>query len=175
MAVLALAVVAGIGMRQGLSRALNTSAFDGSWNARLQAWGAAFDLWQRFPLLGTGLGTFRDAFPLTQPASVQGTWDHAHNDLLELLATGGLVGTLLVVIGITALLLRLSAVLRLTARSEDRAAPLAALGALVTCAIHGLFDFGITMPAIAFTLAVVCGAGAAPPLGPQAAKAAAGG
>ena len=169
-ALVALAVVAAVGMREGLSRAFGTSIFDVSGHARIKAWVAGADLWQRFPWLGTGLGTFRDSFALVQPSAVPGTWDHAHNDLVEMLVTVGIVGTALLAVGLAALTRRLFAVLREAARGEDRAAALAALGALVTAAIHGLFDFGITMPAIAVTLAAICGAAAAPALGPRLAR-----
>ncbi|HSU84613.1 MAG TPA: O-antigen ligase family protein, partial [Thermoanaerobaculia bacterium] len=72
------AAVAAIGWREGLGRLLATSATDVSWGARLREYGAALDLWRRFPATGTGLGTFRDAFPLVQPADLQGTWWHPH-------------------------------------------------------------------------------------------------
>lgn len=173
MALLALAVVAGLGLRQGFGRVLETSSLDVSGHARFDAWRAALRLWRDFPALGTGLGTFREAFPLVQPAALPGTWNHAHSDPVELLMTGGVVAAVLVAAGLAFLTRRLAAVLMHAPRTEERAAPLAALGALVTCAIHGLFDFGITLPAIAFTLAVVCGAGAAPASTPHAAGAAA--
>jgi hypothetical protein len=48
--------------------------------------------------------------------------------------------------------------LRAAERSEDRAAALAALGALVGVGLHELVDFGLTMPANSFTLAIVVGA-----------------
>jgi hypothetical protein len=43
-------------------------------------------------------------------------------------------------------------------RSEDRAAGIAAAGALVAVGLHSFADFGLTMPANAFALAVVVGA-----------------
>jgi hypothetical protein len=43
-------------------------------------------------------------------------------------------------------------------RSEDRAAALAALGALAAVAVHSCFDFGLSMPANSATLAIILGA-----------------
>ena len=111
-------------------------------------------------MLGTGVGTFQDAFPMVQPAGLAGTWSHLHSDWLELLITTGVVGTALVGVGVTALAVRLSRVLRRGHRSEDRAAALAALGAIAALAIHETLDFGLTIPANAFTLAILCGAAA---------------
>jgi O-antigen ligase len=149
-----------LGLQAGPARMLASMPFDVSFGARRQAWAATLALWRGFPLTGTGLGTFRDAFPLVQPAGLDGTWWHAHSDPLELLATTGVVGAILAACGLGALVLRLLLVLRRGRRSEDRAAGLAVLGALAAVGIHECFDFGLTMPANALTLAVLAGAAA---------------
>jgi O-antigen ligase len=155
-----IAAVLALGLQSGPARMLSTLPFDVSFGARRQAWAATLALWRSFPITGSGLGTFRDAFTLVQPAGLDGTWWHAHSGPLELLATTGLIGPLLVGAGLAALLLRLLAVLRGGRRSEDRAAGLAALGAIAAVAVHECFDFGLTMPANALTLAVLAGAAA---------------
>jgi O-antigen ligase len=149
-----------LGLQAGPARMLATMPFDVSLGARRQAWGATVALWRGFPATGTGLGTFRDAFPTVQPAGLDGTWWHAHSDPLELLATVGVIGAALAACGLAALVWRLAAVLRRGRRSEDRAAGLAALGALAAVAVHESFDFGLTIPANALTLAVLAGAAA---------------
>jgi hypothetical protein len=58
------------------------------------------------------------------------------------------------------LTVRLARTLQKGERSEDRAAGLAALGALAGGALHSCFDFGLTVPANAVTFAIVCGAAA---------------
>ena len=46
-----------------------------------------------FPLVGTGLGAWRHAFPLYQEPPVEGgIWQHAHDDYLELAAETGVAG-----------------------------------------------------------------------------------
>jgi O-antigen ligase len=161
MALAGVAAVAALGWREGLGRLLATSAADVSLGARLREYGAALDLWRRFPATGTGLGTFRDAFPLVQPAGLQGTWWHPHSDPLEVLVTAGIVGAALLAAGLWGLVRRLAAVLRDGGRSEDRAAALAALGVLVSLAVHEGLDFGLSMPGNAVTLAVLLGAASA--------------
>jgi O-antigen ligase len=160
-AALGLGMVAAIGFREGLGRIATTAAWDVSLGARLDAYRAALDLWWRFPWTGTGLGAFRDAFPLVQPAALEGTWWHAHSDLLEVPVTVGALGTALVAVGVWGLGRRLLAVLRHGNRSEDRAAALAVLGGLVGLAVHEALDFGLTMPGNALTVAVLAGAAAA--------------
>lgn len=159
------AVVAAIGLREGLGRVLTTSLDDVSWGFRVREYGAVLDLWRQFPVFGTGLATFRDAFPRVQPEDFQGTWWHAHSDLLELLATTGLVGGLLLIAGFALVPRRLFRVLAGRGRSENRAAALGLLGSVAAVMVHELIDFGLTMPANALTLAVLIGAGLAIPIG----------
>lgn len=159
-----LAVVATVGLREGLGRVLTTSLDDVSWGFRLREYAATLDLWRRFPVFGTGLGTFRDAFPGVQSADLQGTWWHGHSDLLELLATTGLLGGVLLIAGFAMVPRRLLRVLAGRGRSENRAAALALLGVLAAVAVHEMIDSGLTMPANALTLAVLVGAGLALPL-----------
>ena len=158
-AVLGLGVVAAIGLQEGLGRLLSTP-IDLTWGARREAWAATWALFRRFPWTGAGLGSFREAFPLAQPTGLAGTWRHAHNDPLELLATVGLIGVALALPGLVAIAGRLAAVLRDGRRSEDRASGLAALGVLAALAVHEPLDFGLTIPANALTLAIVLGAAA---------------
>jgi O-antigen ligase len=164
-AVVGVAVAAAAGVEEGLARLVHSLPTDVSWGARRQAWAATVELWRRFPLTGVGLGAFRDAFPLVQPASLPGTWWHAHSGPLEVLATTGLAGAVLLGAGLAPLVLRLLTVLARGRRSEDRAAGLAAIGALASVAIHESFDFGLTLPANALTLAVFAGAAASARLG----------
>jgi O-antigen ligase len=163
-----------VGLQAGPARILSTLPFDVSLEARRRAWSATFALWQAFPLTGTGLGTFRDGFTLVQPAELDATWWHAHSGPVELLATTGPAGLLLAGAGLVALALRLLAVLRRGRRTEDRAAGLAVLGALASVGVHEWFDFGLTIPANALTLAVLAGAASSARLaaGPAAAAAA---
>lgn len=167
-------VVGVVGLQQGLGRWLATSAHELAWNERLAVDAGAVETWLRSPWLGTGLGTFRESSPLVLSGVGNWYW-HAHNDPLELLATVGLVGFAIVA---AAAVLTAGALLRRQRRgrrSEDRAAALAALGALVTLAVHSCFDFGLSIPANAALAAVVIGAAlwpSAPPAEPESAPAA---
>lgn len=160
-ALVGVGLVAAIGFQQGLGRLLGTSAYEIAWGARTEAYRATLELWGRFPWTGTGLGTFREAFPLVQPADLGGLWRHAHSDWLELLATTGVVGALLFGVGLAGLLARLRRVVLWGYRSEDRAAGLASLGVVAALAVQEALDFGLTIPANAVAAAVVLGAATA--------------
>jgi O-antigen ligase len=160
-----LGVVAGVGLEQGLGRLLATHPFEASWAARRAVYAATTELWLRFPATGAGLGAFADVFPTVQPETAGGGWEHAHNDYLELAATGGVVAVAVVALGLVAAARRLARSLAGGHRSEDRAAALAALGALVGVGVQEAFDFGLVLPANALLLAVVVGAALAVPAG----------
>ena len=161
------AVVAGVGLvlmigaEQGLGRLAATSAYGVTLGERVEVYRSSFELWRRFPVWGTGLGSFLDVFPLVQPRDLPLLWRHAHSGPIELLVTGGLVAAAVAAVGLAAHLVRLVLVLRRGRRTEDRAAAVAALGALAATGLHELVDFGWTIPAVGFTLAAVVGAAAA--------------
>jgi O-antigen ligase/tetratricopeptide (TPR) repeat protein len=49
-----------------------------------------------FPVTGTGFGSFVTIYPLYRTLPARGLVDHAHNDYLELLTDGGIIGFLIV-------------------------------------------------------------------------------
>ncbi len=155
------AAIAALGAEGTFARLAASSVDELGGGYRVEAAGATFDLFQLFPVAGSGLGSFEAAFPLVQPPTIPGFWRHAHADWIEYLATTGLVGAALLATALFFYGRRLRQVVVHGERSEGRAAGLAALGALVAVSIHSFADFGLTIPANAFALAVVCGAAGA--------------
>ena len=148
-----------IGVGRSFGRLAATFWFEVAWGARALVWWESLGLVRRFPLTGSGLGTFESAFPLVQPASLEGMrWAKAHNDFLELMVTGGLVGFAIAAGGTVLLLMALVRKLRSAVRTEDRLALAAALGSLAAVATHEIFDFGLSLSANAFTLITVVAA-----------------
>ena len=64
-----------------------------SFNMRFLLWGSAWDLFLRHPLLGTGLGTFDEAYQEAGFSLVQGGARYPHNLILQLLSETGVLGT----------------------------------------------------------------------------------
>jgi len=155
------ALVSLLGFQQGLGRLLGVGADRLQAGDRIEVARSTLELWRRFPLTGSGLGSFREAFPMVRTAGASGDYHHAHSEPLELAATTGAVGVALALAALAVCALRLRRVFLEGERSEDRAAALAGLGALATALVHGLADFGLTLPPNALALAVLVGAASA--------------
>jgi putative inorganic carbon (hco3(-)) transporter len=124
---------------------------------RTEIWRASLRAYDHSPLLGTGLGTFREAFRRVQPRSVEGLVEQAHNDFLQMLVTGGWIGGALVAIAFASMLIILIRAWLQQEHREESAIGLAGIGALLSLMVHGLVEFNMSIPAIPATLAVMLG------------------
>jgi O-antigen ligase len=124
---------------------------------RLEIWRASLRLSHHSPLVGTGLGTFREAFRRVQPAAVVGLVEQAHNDFLQMLVTGGWIGAALATLTFVSILALLLRAWGRQDHREENAFALAGIGALVALMLHGLVEFNMSIPAIPATLAVMTG------------------
>jgi len=109
---------------------------------RTQIWQATLRMIEANPIAGVGMGGYWAEIPKFHQASGAMTPQQAHNDYLELLASGGIVGLAIVVwFGVSALR---QTRINLQARNHfARAACFAALIAIVGIATHSLVDFGL--------------------------------
>ncbi|HET8797697.1 MAG TPA: O-antigen ligase family protein [Thermoanaerobaculia bacterium] len=161
-----LALVAALALYLGPERTLRrfvpteieVSALEG----RRIAMRAALALWQRFPIAGSGHGTFDRVVAMDQTEGLDLRYHHAHNDYLEIAVTAGTLG---LVIGVAALLGGAVSLLRMTFGETSReltwrrrAFQAAVLASLSIAAVHALFDFNFFIPANPATLAAMAGA-----------------
>lgn len=107
------------------------------------------------PWLGTGFGTFEEAFALVRDERLAGGWDKAHNTYLENAFELGIPAAALLTAACLALLWR--CVVGLRARRRAGIYPAIGIGATVLVGCHSLVDFGLQVPAIAATYALVMG------------------
>lgn len=129
----------------------------GSEELRLQVWGPIWDMALRYFPLGTGAGSFVEIFQLHEAHDQlrPNYLNHAHNDWLELLLTGGLVAGVLMAAAVAAWALRSVAVWRQADGSRtDRA--LARVGSIVLLllGLASLGDYPLRTPALACLAAV---------------------
>ncbi|MFN2386422.1 MAG: O-antigen ligase family protein [Thermoanaerobaculia bacterium] len=125
---------------------------------RFAIWERSVEAWREFPVLGSGLGTFREAFRRVQPREMDGLVEQAHSDLLQMLVTGGTLGAALAVLAFGSLLVLLLRFFFRQRHREESAVVLAGIGALVALALHGLVEYNFSIPPIPATLACVVGA-----------------
>jgi len=122
---------------------------------RAQLWWASLALWRAYPLFGAGLGGWREIFPHFQyPPSPLLAAHEAHNDYLEWLCDGGVVGLALG----SWWLWRLCRLLR-PAQPVHTFAPLfaALLAGCAAVAVQEGFDFALQIPANAVIVAIELG------------------
>ncbi|MDA8388054.1 MAG: O-antigen ligase family protein [Nitrospiraceae bacterium] len=120
---------------------------------RLLIWRGALGAARDFKWSGTGLGTFREIFPLYNPG-LQPRVDFAHNDYINLAVETGLPGLLLALIFFASLGKAVYNCFR-----EGRV-PYLLCGLLASVSymlVHSMFDFNLHIPANAITFSAVTG------------------
>lgn len=166
--IVAIVLVAGflgsIGIDRTLGRLVGTSWYDAASSARIEVWRDSALLIGRSPVLGTGLGSFREAYGLVQSSpSTRVTWAKAHNDYLEMFVCGGLLGGAILMLALLWTARALWARLAEASSLEDRFFVVGVFGVTSAVALHEFVDFGLTLPANGLLLATLMGAALAPP------------
>jgi len=126
---------------------------------RNEVWSTTWKMFAAHPILGVGMGAYWARVPEYHDASGTMTPQEAHNDYLELLASGGLVGLGLGIWFAMSLFRATRENLR-SANRFRRAACFGASIAIAGVAVHSLVDFGLHMivNALVFTTLVVIAA-----------------
>jgi O-antigen ligase len=108
---------------------------------RPQIWRATVTMIRDNPLIGVGFAAYSVAIPRYLDASGKQPLNQAHNDYLELLASGGVVGGIL---GAWFLVIFVKQVKTEGQPDRDQwALKCGALAGLFAVAVHSLFDFGL--------------------------------
>jgi len=115
---------------------------------RVELWRASWKLIKQHPVTGVGFGAYFLAIPEHQMVSGRLKFDQAHNDYLDLAASGGIVAVgltgwfLVVVIGRAISSLR-------SVDAYRRAACLGAVAGMLDIGVHSVFDFCLQITSIA--------------------------
>jgi O-antigen ligase len=134
-------------------------------NDRSPVWHDTFQLIRTYPFFGCGLGAYGSAFLEFKHSSPALYQDYAHNDYLQYLAEMGVVGFALLILPLSAVLLRLYAGI-LDRRPDMHWLSLACAGSALAIGLHSFVDFNFYVPANLFTFAWILGISAS--LGQQA-------
>jgi len=127
-----------------------------SFHGRLDIWKSSWEMFSQNKLFGFGLGTYQYVFPaFAKLLFAEGIRvNFAHNDFLQLLCEGGVVGFLIVGLGFFVLLIQFLKLFKKRSHSYFFIG-LGALAGVVGMLIHGLFDFNFQIPANLFLWIVV--------------------
>ncbi len=126
-------------------------------DTRAQIWSESWALVKAFPLVGCGFGGYGSAFMRYKKVAPMNTVDFAHNDYLQVLTEGGIIGFS---VGLVLLFLVLRSALRgmVYARSLDtRLLSVACVASFTSILLHSFVDFNMYVPANALTVAWIAG------------------
>jgi O-antigen ligase len=156
---LTVAALAGLGVAWiGVGGVVSAFEARGIQGSRLDLWRDMLPMVPRFPVFGVGWNAFAAVYPWYQTIWKTEQIAEAHNDYLQALLDGGVIGLILVV---SLLVLVFRAAL---ARARRDPVDLGLFGALLAFAVHEVVDFNGQLPPNAATfvaLAALAVAGAA--------------
>lgn len=123
---------------------------------RLQILPTVWDITTRYWPLGSGMGSFEKVYQIHEPDGLlSGTYmNHAHNDLLEVILTGGLPASILLLCGVA---LWLIAAFRIFVQDRrDSLQPLRKAGLIIVLilALASLTDYPLRTPALSCLFAI---------------------
>ena len=126
-------------------------------------WKGAFEIWKRYPVFGSGVETFAYSYYLDRPIEHNSVseWDFlynkAHNELLNYLATTGLVGLTSYILLVTFLIFKpLHVAIQNKTSDSIKLLTIANASGLVGLAVSNFFGFSTVMVTILMFLLPAC-------------------
>ena len=126
-------------------------------NTRWDFWAGTIRSWERSPVVGSGLGSYRYVIGMDKPATGSSVLEQAHNDWLEWASTTGLVGVAALLLFMVGIAFGLAPWRVRRIRFEIRYALAGIALALVATAIHEIVGFGLQTPLNRYLLATWIG------------------
>ncbi len=146
--------VAAFGGEDALSRLVGTVNSEDPTTGRLHFWDVTMDIIKNHPIIGTGLGAFGVVYTGYDSRNGLYRLEQAHNDYLQVLSDGGILGALLGLFFVINLF-RMGFTRR---ESRDEFRRGVATGAMAGCfavLVHSFFDFTLHTPANALLFLVL--------------------
>jgi O-antigen ligase len=144
---LALALVMGLfgsvvllGGEEALSRIVGSVNADDPTTGRAHFWGVTVDIIKNHPVIGTGLGAFGVVYTGYDTRNGLYRLEQAHNDYLQVLSDGGIVGAVLGLVFLVALF-RMGFARRESRDDFRRGVATGALAGCFAVLVHSFFDF----------------------------------
>ncbi len=116
---------------------------------------------ERYWRTGAGLGSFAQAYAPYQPESIEGFYDHAHNDYAQFLIEAGVPGCLILLLLVLSTAVHAARVVLMRENRLRVGICFAVLMAMLAIAIHSVSDFNLQIPANAATFIILMAMAAA--------------
>jgi O-antigen ligase len=145
---LALLWAAWIGLDAVISRFFSVSeGFEERW----KFWVNTFQIFKDFPILGSGLGTFIQVFPMYRSFHITGLVTHAENDFLQLASEVGLLGIGLLLVTFLFLFFKgVSGIRSMSYKEPKRYIGIGGLVGILALMFHSIVERNIQVPSNAF-------------------------
>ena len=124
---------------------------------RVTLWGDSLRLSRDFIVFGSGFGSFVNVYPLYKTLKNPLIYDHPHNEYLEILADGGIVGTVLVAWFLVALFRHCWKKIHMRRNRYPILVGIAGLCGVSATLTHGVTDFNMHNQAVFLLFYLLCG------------------
>jgi O-antigen ligase len=131
---------------------------DASMRGRMIAWKNAVRIIHDFPIAGVGFNAFGTAMLQYQQGDPINFWEEAHNDYLQIVAEGGIIGALVALAAFVVVCVEIRR--RFRSESESRSSQWIRFGAvagLSAIALQEAVEFSLQIPGNAALFAVLLG------------------
>jgi O-antigen ligase len=143
-----------LGGEDALSRLVGSVNTDDPTTGRAHFWSVTTDIIKTHPLIGTGLGAFSVVYTGYDSRNGRYRLEQAHNDYLQVLSDGGIVGGALGLVFIIGLF-RMGFARRESSDDFRRGVATGALAGCFAVLIHSFFDFTLHTPSNALLFLVL--------------------
>ena len=143
-----------LGGEDALTRMVGSVNTDDPTTGRAHFWGVTVDIIKTHPLIGIGLGAFGVVYTGYDSHNGMYRLEQAHNDYLQVLSDGGIVGAVLGLFFLVSLF-RMGFSRRESRDDFRRGVATAALAGCFAVLIHSFFDFTLHTPANALLFLVL--------------------
>ncbi|MCK5004577.1 MAG: O-antigen ligase family protein [Candidatus Aminicenantes bacterium] len=145
-----------VGIKNTSDKFMRTN-FDNS--GRFLRWPNSMKIFKDFPLFGTGFGTYKNSF-LIYDTDIGGKWStNAHNEYIETLTDGGLVGVLLSMTILGLLIYSILKMWKVRRHPRIRLFGIGILSSIYAALFHSFFDYSLRIPSNSFVFILLLGLG----------------
>ena len=143
-----------LGGEDALTRIVGSVNTDDPTTGRAHFWGVTIDIIKTHPVIGTGLGAFGVVYTGYDSRNGMYRLEQAHNDYLQVLSDGGIVGAVIGLVFVISLF-RMGFTRRDSRDDFRRGVATGALAGCFAVLVHSFFDFTLHTPANALLFLVL--------------------